>query len=318
MQYLTIKPDTEVTLATPGNLPKRVHVFDQDSIDAINAALAMCRPLLIRGEPGIGKSQLARAAAKELKRAFVPFVVDSQCESRDLLWQFDAVQRLADAQLCSAMKESADAVKARLAVDNYVYPGSLWWAYNWESAKGKLGGTEPSCEDGGDPKHGCVLLVDEIDKAEMELPNGLLEALGDGQFTPMGCKQPISASEIPPLVIITTNEERALPNAFLRRCLVLHLKLFDNNDEALSKLVRRGRAHFENLDEDILRMAAEILLNERAEQQAQQLQPLPGQAEYLDLLRAVNNRAPNEKSKQTTLLKEVKRFVVNKQAVISG
>lgn len=118
MEFLDIKPGTKTLLPSPVDAPERVHVFDQPSIDAVNAALAAKRPLLLKGEPGIGKSQLARAVARELKCAFVQFVVDSQTESRDLLWHFDAVQRLADAQLSSVLGESRDAVREKLAVTN--------------------------------------------------------------------------------------------------------------------------------------------------------------------------------------------------------
>ena len=97
MKYLEIQAGSQVRLQAPPGLPELVHVFDEDSIQAVNAALAARRPLLVRGEPGIGKSQLARAAAKALGRVYVPFVVDARIESRDLLWHFDAVARLAEA-----------------------------------------------------------------------------------------------------------------------------------------------------------------------------------------------------------------------------
>jgi MoxR-like ATPase len=316
MIFLDIKPDTEVCLAQRGILPERVHVFDEDSIDAVNAALAAKRPLLVRGEPGIGKSQLARAVAKELEWAFVHYSVDAHCESRDLLWHFDAVQRLADAQLSKTLGETHDEIVKRLNVRNYLHPGPLWWVFNWGSAliqAGRMKISAPPQEEGGDPKKGCVLLIDEIDKAEMDVPNGLLEALGEGQFTPMGWRVPITASDTPSLVVITTNEERALPNAFLRRCLVLQLKLYDEKRPLVETLVKRGRAHFKSLHEEVLKLAAELLERDREAAKSKHEQSLPGQAEYLDLLRAIHELAPEDDAEQLNLLEQVARFVFNKQ-----
>ena len=97
-------------------------------------------------------------------------------------------------------------------------------------------------EGDADPANGCVVLIDEIDKAETDVPNGLLEALGNGEFTPPGRTQPVNAVIEPPLVIVTTNEERELPGAFRRRCLVLHLELPKTRKELGSFLTDRGRA----------------------------------------------------------------------------
>ena len=111
-----------------------------------------------------------------------------------------------------------------------------------QAEKLKEGG--PPNPDRGDPATGSVVLIDEIDKAEPDVPNGLLEALGNGQFTPQGFGRPVVASGIPPLVVITTNEERTLPDAFIRRCLVLHLDLPKEPDKLIAKLVERGKTHF--------------------------------------------------------------------------
>src|SRR5215831_19488070 len=100
--YLKCNPDQAILLPAAGGLPDSVHVIDEDSILAINAALATGRPLLVRGEPGTGKSQLARAAAQALGRAFVSHAVDARTETRDLLWTVDAVARLAEAQVMGA------------------------------------------------------------------------------------------------------------------------------------------------------------------------------------------------------------------------
>ncbi len=314
MTFLTIQPGHKTPLKQQGNLPERVHVFDQQSIKAINAALAAKRPLLVRGEPGIGKSQLARAVAIELERVFVQHIVDAHCEAQDLLWHFDAVQRLADAQLGSAAGLNAAQLKAKLKLKNYLHPGPLWWTFNWQSAWTQATALKlpmPEQEAHSKPEKGCVLLIDEIDKAEMDVPNGLLEALGEGCFTPKGWPTPIIASAIPPLLIITTNEERVLPNAFIRRCLVLHLNLEEKDKDLITTLMERGQAHFEDLDETVLKQAAILLRDDRQEAQEKQLQPLPGLAEYLDLLRAVRSLA-TDSSTQKDLLEEVAQFAVRK------
>jgi MoxR-like ATPase len=312
----------KVFLDRPKAAPEQVHVFGQREIDAIDAALAARRPLLVRGEPGIGKSQLARAAAVDLGRAYVQHVVDSRTESRDLLWHFDAVARLADAQLKGALREVKTRCRSdshrELAVENYLHPRALWWAFDWESARKQAIKVRrpdvPPQLPGCDPQNGCVVLIDEIDKAETDVPNGLLEALGNGRFTPQGLTEPVMATGEPPLVIITTNEERALPDAFIRRCLVLHLRLPDaakEEDKLIKHLIDRGKAHFDNADPDLLGEAAKLLVADRRKAQEEHWLPLPGQAEYLDLVRAVLDLGSDPKQQQD-LLAQVSRYVLKK------
>lgn len=320
MKFLDIQAEHKTKLSSSEGLPEQVHVFDKKSIEAVNTALAAKRPLLIRGEPGIGKSQLARAAAKELGRVFVQHVIDAHCEPRDLLWHLDVVQRLADAQLGNALEEDKNSLQTKLALCNYLHPRPLWWAFDWQDAarqadNERLRLPHPHQEENEcKPENGCVLLIDEIDKAEMDVPNGLLEALGEGRFTPTGRAKPVTVNKHipPPLVIITTNEERRLPNAFLRRCLVLYLSLPKDTDALKALLIQRGEAHFPGLEQSVLHAAAEQLSKDRQAAKAQQLQPLPGQAEYLDLLRAVEERAKGDTEKQLKLLKAVAPFVVKK------
>ncbi|WP_247877381.1 AAA family ATPase [Azospirillum brasilense] len=274
----------------------------------------------------MGKSQLARAAAKALGRAFVHRAVDARTEAQDLLWHFDAVGRLAEAQLAGALKDVTTLygqarlhrhIRSRLAVCRYLHPGSLWWALNWKDAaeQAERGGLAPPAQrDGGDPDNGVVVLIDEIDKAEPELPNGLLEALGAGEFLPPGRHEPVRAAEPAPLVIITSNEERALPDAFLRRCLVLHLTLPDNRAALIAHLTERGRAHFSGADPGILTTAAKQLADDRDAAREAHWTPLPGQAEYLDLLRAVLALAPGDPARQEKVLKSIAQYVLNKRA----
>ena len=319
----------------PG-LPEQYHLFnDRDSADAIRAALAAMRPLLIRGEPGVGKTQLAWAAASVLGRPLVTKVVDSRTESHDLMWEFDAVLRLADAQIAAALlpAERVDprplnedetrgsprlSLQEQLAVANYVRPGPLWWAFNWESAKRQADQTKTSIPrqlSNADPSKGCVVLLDEIDKADTDVPNGLLEALGSGCFTPLGQSDPVEVQGEPPLVVITTNEERVLPNAFVRRCLVLNLKLPEDDDRLIANLVARAVAHFPKQAADSREVfvgAAELLVRDRRAALKANVSPLPGQAEYFDLLRAVFRLSPGDVERQKKGLNDVARFVIRK------
>ncbi|MGB1111001.1 MAG: AAA family ATPase, partial [Gammaproteobacteria bacterium] len=291
----------------------------QKSADALLLAYHARRPLLVRGEPGTGKSQLARAAACLLKRAFVPTVVHARTEVQDLHWRFDAVARLGEAQAIAALGHADVDVRAELAPHRYIQPGPIWWAFDWNDAQrqlddSKIKGLVPEKPADWQPTQGCVLLIDEIDKAESDLPNGLLETLGNGAFSVDYLDRPIGqqANAPAPLVVITTNEERELPGAFLRRCVVLHLALPDKKNELESFLVQRGRAHFPGkLADPVLEMAAEMVADARGKVGTDG--PLPGQAEYLDLLRALHEAHEGDTEPQLDLLKRVADFALRKQ-----
>lgn len=307
------KPGDSIQLPDRGGMPESVHVIDEPSILAVNAAIAARRPLLVRGEPGTGKSQLARAASEWLGRAFVPHSVDGRTEPRDLLYTVDAFARLAEAQLLGALKSIApeDAIK-RTDVLNFVHPGPLWWAFDWESAVMQakavrvLAPVPPSDWSVGE---GVVVLVDEIDKADSAIPNGLLDALGHGRFDVPGRNEPVAAKHAP-LVVVTTNEERALPDAFLRRCLVLHLSLPESAGELKELLVARGQAHFPTCPTSVLEDAADLLVKDREEIRRRDLGP-PGLAEYIDLVRAVVDQVEGEVS-QRELVKKIAAFTLQK------
>jgi MoxR-like ATPase len=326
-----------VALVDSGGGPEQYHVFDRESAQAIRAALAAKRPLLVRGEPGVGKTQLAAAAAKVLRRPLVPYVVDARTESRNLLWSFDAVMRLADAQAASSFlnplhffgpnapegiagppARNKEILREALDVADYVHPGPLWWAFDWESAlrQAVRCGTSPPSHDGQDaPENGRVVLIDEIDKADTDVPNGLLEALGAGQFSPQGQKEPVRIAGPFPLVIVTTNEERVLPAAFVRRCFVLHLRLPVDPRKLIELLVERAKVHFPRAGkkhEPLFQEAARLVAGERALAQERFVKPLPGQAEYLDLLRAVLELGGSEEE-QEQLVKSLAHYVLKKQ-----
>ncbi len=329
MRFMNINPGAEVRLPGRGSRPNQVHVFDEDMIDAIDAALAAQRPLLVRGEPGIGKSQLARAAAKHFGRVFVSHVVDARTESNDLLWNYDAVARLADAQVAGTLSEPGKPLRRRkptrerLAVKHYLHPGPLWWAFDWADAAkqaGAVGESEPPQDHDSqaplqpDPGRGCVVLVDEIDKAESDVPNGLLEALGAGEFTPLGRRHPVvaHAGSPPPLVVITTNNERALPDAFVRRCLVLRLELPEETQAKLQGFLEaRGARHFPEADPGVLEAAAVQLAEDRRRARETRQLPLPGQAEYLDLLRALLTLEEDPKT-QLDRIEKLARYTFRK------
>ncbi len=308
------RPKKAIELPKRGTFPRAAHLFDRKSVDAINAALASSRPLLVRGEPGTGKSQLARAAAEAFqpKRAFMSFVIDARSEARDLLYSFDAVARLADAQ--------ARAHEGDLGMDHYVAPGPLWWVFAPDEAAQQAdqsraeGGPRPVTPSRWKKENGMVLLIDEIDKADASVPNGLLEVLGLARFDLPGGRAVELADEVPPpLVIITTNEERTLPDPFLRRCLVLNLALPEDENELRSELCERGAAHFPTLHADIVTEAARQLATDRSRLKAAGAYA-PGCAEYLDLLRALHHLAPGDLAQQEKLLGRIGEFVLEKHA----
>ena len=229
------------------------------------------------------------------------------------MWSFDAVTRLADAQIAGALGLTRDELRHELAVSRYVQPGPLWWAFDWGSAARQSDDAKVAPAprpEGGDPAAGCVFLLDEIDKAKSEVPNGLLEVLGTREFTPFGLGHAVKITGPAPLIVITTNEERALPDAFLRRCLVLTLRLPDTEAELIAFLVRRGQAHFPTIGDPVQRAAARMLHEDRRAAHENNIRPGPGQAEFLDLLRIVRGQA--DERKQMEMLEFVRGFTLRK------
>lgn len=311
-----LKADAAIDLLEQDGLPRSVHVIDDKSILAVNAALVTGRPLLVRGEPGTGKSQLARAAAQALGRAFVQHAVDSRTETRDLLWTQDAVARLAEAQLVGSLPSpTQESVDRCMAIENFIHPGPLWWAFDWHSASEqakRVRKSPPATPPKWTMEQGVVVLIDEIDKADSAVPNGLLDALGHGRFDVPGGATVTMKAAYRPLVLITTNEERALPDAFLRRCFVLHLQLPSERTKLVSALVGRGRAHFATIlcSDRVLKTAADQLATDRDKARELGLAP-PGLAEYIDLLRAVIEQEKTEE-RQLALLGQIAQFAFEK------
>ena len=269
----------------------------------------------------MGKSQLARAVAKALGRVLRRHTVDAKTETRDLLYTIDHVARLAEAQVQGALSPKPDELRKQLHMSRFVTPGPLWWAFNWGEAQKHIdehecGEDATVCEEGCKLDNGCVVLIDEIDKADATVPNGLLEALGQGWFSVPDVGLVKKSSEHRTLVIITTNEERVLPDAFLRRCMVLHLD-WPEDEKVQSFLQSRGRAHFPNESIDVLNLAVEMLVTERAHAKKSNLPP-PGVAEYIDLLNVAFTMREGDIDGQKALLEAVKPYALNKNRVRKG
>src|ERR1043165_9298186 len=283
------------TLAQPDSRRGLVYRMPPELHLAISVALTTGRPLLLRGEPGTGKSSLAPYVARRLGWRYYEYVVTSATMASDLLWRFDAVRRLADAQARKVKPES-----------EYVEPGVLWGALDRQSAvsqAARAGTVEPDQETNeGRDLHRAVVLIDEIDKAHPDVPNGLLVALGSNQITvpylaspitidanrkgaaPLAIPKEVAVSPIQ--IVITTNEERELPVAFVRRCVTYALEHPD--PDGLVEIARaqfdRPKQPFKTADEKLARAIAQRLDTLRSEAPAGSHRP--STAEFLDAFRA--------------------------------
>jgi len=312
--------------------PEAKHRFEDESVKAVRAALASGRPLLLLGEPGIGKSQLARAVAAELEVPFLNLVIDERTERDDLFYRYDAVARVAKAQMLSIEGRSANGKKVDfekdLAESRFTRPGVFWWAFHWESAEELLDGffnnegvTRPRMPDGwaaGSEKccaQGCssVVLIDEIDKADTAVPNGLLECLGNMGFKSPHLAAPVSLHEgaAPPLVIITTNRERELPLAFLRRCLVHEMEFPKTEEKAIDLLQVRARTRWTKgeVGDEILREVAQDLWKQRESSKGMWQ---PGAAEFLDLVKVLVELHSGDEDAQKNAIAEYRQFTFEK------
>ncbi|MBX3746679.1 MAG: MoxR family ATPase [Verrucomicrobiae bacterium] len=328
---LDFSPDLSTPIEIPqqDSWPPTRHRFDPQTVWAVQAAIAAQRPLLLGGESGIGKSQVARAVAQAVRVPFLYHVVDERTERDDLMYSYDAVARLAEAQVSAVTAgRDADGWRARLAEPNFIRPGILWWAFAWADAQRQAETFSRHCRtcevpakpDDWSPDAarpcGPVVLVDEIDKADPSVPNGLLEALGGRGFRTAQLDKPVALKPgaPAPLVIITTNRERELPPAFMRRCLVLKMPFPAGREEAEHFLIEeRARVFWgpEQINDAVCRIVVDQLLAERTSAARDSL-IVPGAAEFLDLIRALVEMYPGDAERQRGALKEIAPFALKK------
>jgi MoxR-like ATPase len=214
---------------------------------AVNAAITLQRPLLIKGEPGTGKTLLAEELAASLDTPLISWHVKSTTRAIHGLYEYDAVSRLRDSQLGVAGVED---------VRNYIRPGKLWEAFTHERR--------------------CVLLIDEIDKADIEFPNDLLQELDRMEFFVHETGETVRAQHRP-IILITSNNEKELPDAFLRRCFFHYIAFPDR--ETLKRIVD---VHFPGISGNLVREALEVFFQLR---EIPGLKKRPSTSELLDWIK---------------------------------
>jgi len=227
------------------------YVATPDLMLAVNAAATLQRPLLIKGEPGTGKTMLAEEVAKALGMPLMQWHIKSTTKAQQGLYEYDAVSRLRDSQLSGI--EGAEKVRN---IENYIVRGVLWQAFTAE---------EP-----------VVLLIDEIDKADIEFPNDLLREIDRMEFYVYETRQLVKAKHRP-LVVITSNNEKELPDAFLRRCFFHYIKFPDA--ATMQKIVD---VHFPDIKSQLLSAAMKTFFDVR---NLPGLKKKPSTSELLDWLR---------------------------------
>jgi MoxR-like ATPase len=223
------------------------YVSTEDLTLAVNAAITLQRPLLVKGEPGTGKTMLAVQVAKALGVPLLEWHIKSTTKAQQGLYEYDAVSRLRDSQLGDARVHD---------IHNYIVKGMLWQAFSQDQP--------------------VVLLIDEIDKADIEFPNDLLRELDRMEFYVYETRELVKA-KARPIVFITSNNEKELPDAFLRRCFFHYIRFPDK--ETMEKIVH---VHFPSLKKSLLREAMEVFFEVR---EVPGLKKKPSTSELLDWLK---------------------------------
>jgi MoxR-like ATPase len=227
------------------------YVATDDLKTAVNAAIVLERPLLVKGEPGTGKTVLAEEIAKALKAPLITWHIKSTTKAQQGLYEYDAVSRLRDSQLGDARVSD---------IANYIKRGKLWEAFTHAERP--------------------VLLIDEIDKADVEFPNDLLLELDRMEFYVYETGETVRAARRP-VVIITSNNEKELPDAFLRRCFFHYIKFPDT--ETMAKIVE---VHFPGIKQRLVAEAMKIFFEVR---EVPGLKKKPSTSELLDWLKLLLN-----------------------------
>jgi MoxR-like ATPase len=223
------------------------YVATEDLMMAVNAAVVLGRPLLVKGEPGTGKTQLAEEVARALQRPLYRWHIKSTTKAQQGLYEYDAVSRLRDSQLGDAKVHE---------IGNYIVKGRLWEAFESE--------VQP------------VLLVDEIDKADIEFPNDLLHELDRMEFYVYETRQWIAARHRP-IIVITSNNEKELPDAFLRRCFFHYIRFPD-----VATMEQIVGVHYPTLKKDLLAEALSAFFKVR---EMPGLKKKPSTSELLDWIK---------------------------------
>jgi MoxR-like ATPase len=275
-----LPPAGSVVHRPPGDAEgRRTYVYERSLILAINVALATGRPLLLAGEPGCGKTALAASAARVLRWPLYEHTIGSRSRASEMLWEIDTLRRLSDAY---------DTSRQVLPDAHYVQPGKLWWALAPSTAalRGLLADEQhpnapPVVVPPNHSPHpdGAVLLIDEIDKAEPDVPNDLLDVLDTRSVTVLGRR--IERERAKVLIVITTNLERELPGAFVRRCVVHR---FPKAEPGWFVAIAKQR--HPTLDVALAQQVEDQLMAQR-ESARERGQRLPGTAEYLDAIDAL-------------------------------
>jgi MoxR-like ATPase len=225
----------------------RSYVVSKELATAVNAAVTLEKPLLLKGEPGTGKTRLAEELADALNTELLTWSIKSTTKAQQGLYEYDAVSRLRDSQLGSDKVHD---------ISNYIRPGKLWQAFTADRRP--------------------VLLIDEIDKADVEFPNDLLHELDQMAFHVYETGEQVKA-RVRPIVLITSNNEKALPDAFLRRCFFHYIQFPD--ETTLKQIVD---VHYPDIQKELIDTALSLFFDLR---EVPGLKKKPSTSELLDWLR---------------------------------